>query len=103
MSDMIQIQINPNLRIDRVYTVADLATDVRGGTPHELQSVQVFEPTSGLVGRGWVTSVDAEEGTVSLLVDWANLFIPENRGIGSLGSFTVGKSSSALTAPRLVS
>ena len=74
----ISIQINPNLRVDRGMTMADLDEDVHGGTPHLLEQVVVFEPVSGLVGSGWVAEIDEAERTVTLVVNWSSLTAPSN-------------------------
>ena len=75
-----RIEINPNLRVDGDLTMADLDEDVFGDPPRPMQAVEVFESSSGLVGRGWVTSVDQQERVVTLCVDWANLKLPgDNR------------------------
>lgn len=78
MSTRTRVEINPNLRVDGDYTIADLDEDVYGDRPMPLETVEVFESTSGLQGRGWVSAVDEAERTVTLLVDWANLDIPKS-------------------------
>ena len=72
-----RIEINLNLRIDGLYTVADLDRDVFGDRPTLLSTVEVFESTSGLVGRGWVTEIDLIDRELVLLVDWSNLTLVE--------------------------
>ena len=59
------IEINPNLRIDRDCTIAHLDDDVYGEPPTILQTVEVFESSSGLQGRGWVSEIDEDERTVA--------------------------------------
>lgn len=73
-----RIQINPNLRVDGGNTVADLDEDVHGATPAAGDPVVVFEPMSGLVGRGWVVEVDHDERHVTVSVDWASLKVTSN-------------------------
>jgi hypothetical protein len=72
-----RIEINPNLRIDGDLTIVDLDEDVYGEEPGIFEAVEVFEPASGMVGKGWVTAIDRVERTITLTVDWANLSIPE--------------------------
>lgn len=72
------IQINPNLRVDGDKTMADLDEDVHGPAPRQNDQVIVLEPLSGLVGRGWITEIDSEERTVTLIVDWSSLQVARN-------------------------
>lgn len=74
-----RIQINPNLRLDDHLTMADLDEDVFGDTPAIGELVEVFEPESGIVGRGWVAAVDQDERTISIVVEWGSLTIPNTR------------------------
>jgi hypothetical protein len=83
MTARTSIEINPNLRIDGIYTIVDLDEDIQGDTPRLLDAVEVFESSSGLFGQGWVTSIDEVERTVTLLIDWANLVLPTTRTVGA--------------------
>lgn len=74
---MTSIQINPNLHFDDDTTIAGLDDDVHGELTALMQEVVVFEPTSGLTGPGWVLAVDEHERTVTLVVDWPRLRLPE--------------------------
>lgn len=76
---MTRIQINPNLRLDGELTMVDLDEDVHGALPEPFERVEVYEGVSGIVGIGWVTEVDLQERTVTLVVDWAGLTIPQTR------------------------
>lgn len=71
--------------------MADLDEDVQGdlaGRPYEL--VQVFEPESGLVGRGYVSEIDEDERTITLWVDWADLHVSDSSALQS-GSVVQGR------------
>lgn len=70
-----RVLINPNLRLDDLYTVANLDEDVEGELGHVFDTVIVFEPESQIIGKGWVTEIDQVDRTVTILVDWANLRI----------------------------
>jgi hypothetical protein len=73
-----RIEINPNLRLDGDLTMVDLDEDVEGDlTGGFLELVQVYERESGLTGRGWVSSVDRHERTLTVIVEWAGLAIPD--------------------------
>ncbi len=79
----ISVQINPNLRVAGDCTVADLDEDVHGWSPihGRLMSgveVTVYEPHSGLIGRGWLVDVDEVERTVTIKVEWGQLQLPAN-------------------------
>lgn len=75
----VRVQINPNLRLDRDYTIVDLGEDVEGHLSGALfEEVQVYEVESGLVGVGWISEVNRHDGTVLVMVDWASLRIPES-------------------------
>ena len=72
-----KIQINPNLRLPGDLTVVDLDEDVVGPLRSQYQEVEVFEPTSGLRGPGWIVEVDQGERTVTVQVDWPRLVLPD--------------------------
>ena len=78
-----RVEINPNLRVDGDCTIASLDDDVYGTPPRLLDAVEVFEPSSGLQGRGWVREIDVQERTITLIVDWANLMIPATHSLSS--------------------
>lgn len=83
MSVRTRIEINPNLRVDGDCTIASLDDDVYGARPKVLETVEVFESTSGLQGRGWVREIDLDDRTVTLIVDWANLDIPSTHSVST--------------------
>lgn len=83
MTARTRVEINPNLRVEGDCTIAHLDEDVYGDRPRMLETVEVFESTSGLQGRGWVTEIDEGERTVTLIVDWANLDIPKTHSLST--------------------
>jgi hypothetical protein len=98
---MTRIEINPNLRLPGGLTVADLDDDVHGSLDRLHQEVDVFESASGLHGVAWVMGVDEEERTVTLLVDWGRLSLPDNTNrtvanfAGAAANFVLRPPSSA--------
>lgn len=86
-----RVQINPNLRLDQYYTMADLDEDVQGDLQESFSElVQVYEPISGLVGRGWVTNIDKFERTLTLMVEWSSLTILPSKNKTDSESSTTG-------------
>jgi len=70
---MVEISIDPNLRVENNETVA-LRSDVLSGSPAEIYAgagVSVIEPESGLVGWGSITRVETDY--LQLYVDWKSL------------------------------
>lgn len=107
MTARTRIEINPNLRIDRDCTIVDLDEDIYGARPRVLETVEVFESVSGLQGRGWVSEIDEEERTLTLIVDWANLDIPRTHsassprvGLANLRLHWSGEASEQSARPR---
>lgn len=74
-----RVMINPNLRLDRDYTMVDLVEDVHGDMPREMDEVQVYEPEAHLTGRAWVSHIDSE--TMTLYVDWRSLRVDEGGAV----------------------
>lgn len=70
-----RIAIDPNVRVRGNGTYAGFE-DVDGPIAIE-ESVEVYEPESGLTGKGKVTEIDAERKLVYLSVDWSSLTIDE--------------------------
>jgi hypothetical protein len=80
-----KIQINPNLRLSGDLTMVDLDEDVVGPLRSKFQDVEVFEPTSGLRGRGWLVDIDPVERTATIAVDWAQLVLPQGTQAATAG------------------
>lgn len=68
---MTRIAIDLNVRVRGNLTYSGL-DDVEGSLPRN-GLVQVYEPESGLVGRGRVVEVDEDTQLVYLQVDWNSL------------------------------
>jgi hypothetical protein len=85
ISPTTKVQINPNLRLSGDLTMVDLDEDVFGPLRFKYQELEVFEPTSGLRGRGWLMDVDSVERTATVSVDWRSLTLPAGNQVGSPG------------------
>jgi hypothetical protein len=97
-----RVEINPNLRLDGDLTMVDLNEDVEGDLNGGLlELVQVYERESGLTGRGWVSRVDRQDGTLTVIVDWAGLSIPDESATVS-GSVVHGRGVNRI-APSILS
>jgi hypothetical protein len=85
ISPTTKVQINPNLRLSGDFTMVDIDEDVFGPLRYKYQEVEVFEPTSGLRGKGWLIDVDPAERTATVSVDWPRLTLPEGNQVSSGG------------------
>jgi hypothetical protein len=96
-----RVMINPNLRLDDVYTMVDLDEDVEGELGAVFDTVIVQEPESGLIGKGWITEIDLVERTVTVLVDWANLTLSTGAAVVGGQAANRGELNRHVTVPRV--
>ncbi|MGL5857394.1 MAG: hypothetical protein ACRC35_03125 [Angustibacter sp.] len=101
MTATARVQINPNLRVDRECTIADLDEDVTG-TVQVADEVDVYEPVSGLAGHGRVEQIDVQEREVKLWVAWSTLRVSATRAASMVSRNSAVPYSVSSTDRRLI-
>lgn len=82
-----RVAIDLNIRVHGNETYAGYE-DIEGGPVAEGVDVDVWEPESGIEGRGQITTLDPERRLAYLAVDWLALRDPRRPAVANWESVT---------------